>query len=204
MRRRGGSWTLATLVAAGLSVSIALTGCAPPAPVAEAPKTTPSPTFYCTAEPGGTPAECSPEAYSEQVRLDVLYAEATKNYQRFFTENVKLLRAGGVDKATANLLAVAGGPYLDATVTNLRQLQELGVRAGPGDIRLVRLDRSPGATTRGYDVALNSCVDSRGVPLLQGDVEVKPGSAYAETVYFKRDAGVLKLWDAEGQRVEGC
>lgn len=189
---------------AAVTVTFALTGCTPGPTNSPAPTASPTPTFRCTPDAGGEPTPCSPEQYTEQVRLDVLYGEATKNYQRFFAEHVKLLRAGGVDKATANLLAVAGGPYLDATVTNLRQMQELGVKAGPGEIRLVRLERSPGATSRGYEAALKACVDSRGVPLLQGATEVRPGSAYAETVYFKRDAGVLKLWDAEGQRVDGC
>lgn len=186
------------------ALALALAGCGAPAPTASAPAPSPSPTFLCTPDPSGSPVECSPEQYSEEVRLNVLYGEATKNYQRYFAENVKLLRAGGADKATANLLAVAGGPYLESTLTNLRQMRQLGVKAGPGDIRLARLDRSPGATARGYEVALAVCVDSRGVQLVQNGVDLKPGSLYAETVYFQRDGGVLKLWAAEGQRVTDC
>lgn len=191
---------------AAVVVTLGLAGCsaAPPTPQAPEANPTPTPTYYCTPDAGGEPTECSPEAYAEQERLNVLYDEATKNYQRFFNEQVKLLRRGGAEKASANLLAVAGGPYLDATVTNLRRMKELGVQAGSGDITLVRMTRSPGATNRGYDVALATCVDGRGAKLLQEGVEVRPGSAYAETVFFKRDGGVLKLWDAEGRRVESC
>ena len=195
-------------MAAGVLVAFALavSGCTgrpeeSPAPV---PTPAPSPTYLCTPDPSAAPTPCSPEQFSEETRLTILYDEATRNYQRFFNEHVKLLRAGGADKATANLLAVAGGPYLDATVTNLRRLRELKVRAGTGEIRLVRLDRSPGAPNRGYEVALATCVDSTGVALLQDDTEVKLGSAYQETVFFKRDAGILKIWDAEGARVQAC
>lgn len=189
---------------ASLALALAHAGCSAPPSTTPTPSASPSPTFFCTADAGGAPTPCSPEAYTEQLRLDVLYAEATKNYQRFFNESVKLQRAGGTDKATPTMLAVAAGPYLDAQVTNLRRFAELGIKAGPGDIKLVRLDRSPGAASRGYEVALATCIDSRGVPLLQGDTTIDVGTAYAETVYFKRDVGVLKLWDGEGKRVDGC
>lgn len=195
----------AASLALAAALAVALAGCsAAPATTTPSPTASPSPTFFCTPDAGGAPTPCSPEAYTEQLRLDVLYAEATKNYQRFFNESVKLQRAGGTDKATPTMLAVAAGPYLDAQVTNLRRFAELGIKAGPGDIKLVRVDRSPGAASRGYEVALATCIDSRGVPLLQGDTTIDVGTAYAETVYFKRDVGVLKLWDGEGKRVDGC
>lgn len=193
------------VVVPAMVVVLAVTGCGAPATArTPGPTTSPSPTYLCTPEAGGEATPCSPEQYSEQLRLNVLYDEALKNYQRYFNENVKLQRAGGADKASPNLLAVAGGPFLDATVTNLRQMRELGVKAGPGDFKLVRADRSPGAASRGYEVALATCVDGRGVPLLQGDATLKEGSLVAQTVFFKRDGGVLKLWDAEARPVEGC
>lgn len=192
------------LVAVGV-VALALVGCTSRAPSpTPPPSSTPSPTYLCTPDPAAGGVPCSPEQYSEELRLNILYDEATKNYHRYVAENGKLLRAGGAEKASANLLAVAGGPFLDATVTNLRQLRELGVKAGPGDFKVTRVDRSPGAPTRGYEVALATCVDGRGVALLQGDAVLKQGSLVAQTVFFKRDGGVLKLWDAEARPVESC
>ncbi len=194
-------WVIVSL--AVVTTTAGLVGCSP-APDADPPQTpSPTPTYYCTPDTGGESSECSADDHAEQQRRDGLYAEATQSYQRFFDEHTKLLRAGGAEKATNALAAVAGGPYLEATVANLRQLHGLQARAGDGDIAL-HVTRSPGATARGYEIALSVCVDSRGVPLLQGDVEVKPGSAYAETVFFKREAGTLKAWDAEGRRVESC
>lgn len=182
-----------------------LAGCTPgsatnsPTPAASA-----SPTYLCTPEMGGAPAPCSPEEYTEMQRLDLLYAEAERSYRRFHAEYSKLYRAGGAEKATPTLAAVAGGKYLEAQVLTLRRLQELQVKAVGGDFALVRLGRSPGASARGYDIALDACIDGRSVPLVQGDKEVGRGIAYQEVVYFKREGGVLKLWDAEGKQVEGC
>lgn len=193
-----------TAAAAAATALVVLAGCATQPEAPRTPGPAPSPTYSCTPDAGGAPVPCTPEQYTEQTRINLLYAEATKNYQRYFTEYVRLLRAGGTDKATPALTAVAGGPYLEAQLTYLRQLQQLGGRIGPGDIAVVRQNRFPGATSRGYDIALATCIDSRAAPLLQGEQVLKQGRVVASTVYFKRDAGVLKLWDGEEKPVESC
>ncbi len=187
--------------------AIGLTGCNAhadaPTPIDSRPKPA-APTFLCTPEAGGDPYPCTPEEYSLSEKLNVIYTEAIDTYRQFFDEYVPLLRDGGADEATPVMRETSGGPYLKNRVEQLQSMLEQGMRARGGEIKLVRLDRSPGAGAYGYEVALDACIDSRSVELMRGKKVVGQGYAYAERVFFKRDGDTLKIWDAEGKQVPTC
>ncbi len=191
----------------GALILAALTGCSAHA-TAPLPQenqvAAPQPTFTCVPETGGSPTPCTPEEYSYQEKLKVVYAEATEVYERFAEEYSALLRAGGAKKATDTLLETTGGPYLEAQSKILAQMHEQGIKARGGNIELARIERSPGAAAFGYEVALDVCIDARSVEVVQKKKEIGQGYAYSERVFFKRDKGVLKIWDAEGKKVQSC
>lgn len=197
------------LAAATAWASLAgLTGCA--TATAENPAAAPpsvaasAPTYVCKPENGGTPVPCDAERYTELERLKVLTAEAERTFRAFVVESSALYRRGGTDEATPGLTATAGGPYLKAQLTTFRRLAELDARVKGGDIKLARLKRSPGAEARGYEIALDTCIDARSTEVVQGGKPATRGIAYAETVFFRRSDGILKAWDAVGERVDSC
>lgn len=197
-----------TLVAAAVvALAFGLASCdahatAPEEDPTTAPTTAPS--YHCTPEAGGDPVPCTVEEYTRLEKLNVVYGEANDAYLRFFAENAQLMRAGGATEATAVMTETTGGPYLAAQVANLTQMSSKGIKAVGGDIKLVRIGRSPGASAYGYEVALDVCIDSRSVELVRGNSTVGQGYAYAERVFFRRDGEVLKAWDAEGKQVPAC
>ena len=164
----------------------------------------PAPTYLCTPEAGGTPAPCDAERYTELERLTVLYAEAERAYRAFFSETSALYRRGGTTEAVPALAATAGGPYLKAQRKTFAKLAELESKVEGGSIKLVRVKRSPGAEARGYEIALDTCVDARTTEVVQSGSPVSRGIAYAEVVFFQREDGVLKAWDAVGEKVDRC
>jgi hypothetical protein len=193
-------------IAGGLLL-LALTGCNAHA-TAPAPDlnqiAAPQPSFSCTPETGGAPTPCTPEEYSYQEKVKVVYAEAKDVYERFAEEYTTLLREGGAEDASEVLLETTGGPYLDAQRKILRDMHDQGIRATGGSIELVRLEKSPGASAYGYEVALDACIDSRSVSVVKKKKEIGQGYAYTERVFFKRVKGTLKIWDAEGKKVQSC
>ncbi len=192
---------------AGALLLAALTGCnahaTAPLPT-ENQVASPQTSFSCVPETGGSPTPCTPEEYSYQEKLKVVYAEATEVYERFAEEYSALLRAGGTEKASEVLLDTTGGPYLKAQSETLTQMHKQGIRARGGNIELARIERSPGAAAFGYEVALDVCIDARSVEVVQKKKEIGQGYAYSERVFFKRDKGALKIWDAKGKRVQSC
>lgn len=185
-----------------------LAGCSPATaenPAAAPPSTAAAaPTYLCRPENGGTPVPCDAEQYTELERIRVLTQEAERTFRAFVAESSALYRRGGTDEATPGLTATTGGPYLKAQLATYRRLAELKARVKGGDIKLVRLERSPGAEARGYEIALETCIDARSTEVVQDGKPATRGIAYAETVFFRRSEGILKAWDAVGEQVDGC
>lgn len=194
-------------VAAAVGLTLLLGGCgggrAEPDPE-PSPGPSPSTTYLCVPELGGDPAPCSPEEYTEMERLNVLYAEAETTYRAFVGEYARLYRTGGTREVNETLRATTGGPYQEAVLAQLARVRDLEVKARGGDFKLARIARSPGAAARGYEVALDTCVDGRTVEVAQGTNVVQRGIVYSEIAYFRRDEGRLKIWAAEGRRADSC
>ncbi len=203
--RTGARGAIGLVVAA----TLALAGCSRPAPSTSPEPTTdespPAASYLCTPEGGGAPTPCTPEQFTEQERMTVLYGEAEKVFRKWFGEKARLFRAGGTDRATPIMVATTGGPYQAAELLILKDFAAKGLRAEGGDIKLAKVSRAPGAASYGYEVALTVCIDARSVEIVQQDKPSgKQGSATAGTVYFKRDGDQLKAWDAQEKVVKSC
>ncbi len=193
--------------AAAATLVLLLSGCGGQGDeVGQAPTPEPSPstTYLCVPELGGDPAPCSAEEYTEMERLNVLYTEAETTYRAFYAEYARLYRTGGTREVNETLRTTTGGPYQEQIMTQLGRVRDLEVKARGGDFKLLRVARSSGAPARGYEVALETCVDGRTVEVVQGTNVVQAGIVYSEIAYFRRDEGLLKIWAAEGRRVESC
>ena len=82
-----------------LALALALAGCQPATTTP-----TPVPSYRCTPEAGGAEFDCSQHQYDDMVAKDQLYAEAEAVYRKFFAEDVRILRKGGVQEPTEALL----------------------------------------------------------------------------------------------------
>jgi len=179
-----------------------LAGCtAPPAP---SPTSTPTPTFSCTPEAGGTAYECSQFDYEQMVAKDKLYAEAEAVYRKFFAEDERIYRAGGVDEPTPVLLETTTGRYLRDSMSLYRALREHQARLATGSPNLVSLQRLPGVGRDGSVVAMAACVDARSVQVQgQGGYESR-GSLYLERLYFASTGQSLKVNSSQWKELESC
>lgn len=192
------------LMPGALALACALAGCSQAstaAPVAPATPL-PSPTYTCT--PAGQPIPCTGEQYTAQEKRRVLVTQARAVYTRYFNESARLYRRGGATQPTAELKAVAAGPYLAAQQATFARLKTGDVRAVGGDFKLVRLGETGGTEERGFEVALGACVDGRTVQLKRGDAVLGKGRVYAETVYLRREGTALRIAAGEGKTVPAC
>lgn len=177
-----------------------LAGCQPAAP----PSPLPTPSFRCTPEAGGPEFDCTPRQHDDMVAKDQLYAEAEAVYRKFFAEDVRIFRAGGVTEPTAVLLETTTGAFLDDSMGLYRSFVVEGRRAVGGTIRLVSLERLPGVSKGGSVVAMRACTDATTTRTYRHGKPVGKGGAGMDTLYFNRVAGVLKIQGADGKAVESC
>ena len=56
------------------------------------------PSYRCTPEAGGAEFDCTQHQYDEMVAKDKLYAEAEAVYRKFFVEDVRIFRKGGIKR----------------------------------------------------------------------------------------------------------
>lgn len=187
---------------ASAAACVLLVGCTA-APVVS-PTPTPTPTFSCTPEAGGAAYECSQFDYEQMVAKDKLYAEAEAVYRKFFAEDERIYRAGGVDEPTPVLLETTTGKFLEDSMRIYRALRKYETRAVGGEFRIAWLKRVPGVTSNGSVAALQSCSDaSSAVLVAPGSSNVSAGWGL-EVLYFARDGGDLKLSAANGDQVNSC
>lgn len=192
------SWTGRSLIA--FAAALLLAGCSQP------PATPPStaPSFRCTPEAGGAEFDCTQQQYDEMLAKDKLYAEAEAVYRKFFEEDVRILRAGGVDEPTSVLLETTTGDFLDDSMAYYRALKRNGVETVGGEIRLVSLERAPGLSKGGSVVVLRACVDATSTTRHSKGGSSEPGGAGSDVLYFGRFDGQLKIQGADGKAVESC
>ena len=175
-----------------------LTGCQPPAPTPS-----PLPSYRCTPEAGGAEFDCSQKQYDDMVAKDKLYAEAEAVYRKFFDEDVRIYRAGGVDQPTAVLLETAHGQFVEDSMDLYRGLKADSRRL-QGDVRLVSLVRKPGISKESSVVVFAACTDARSATVLEHGKAVGHGFLIEELIYFGRFDGILKIQGADGQQEGKC
>ena len=189
-----------TLVIAGLASAAALTGCTTAAPPTATPTT--SPTYLCTPEAGGTPLPCGPIEAEQAEKRDSLYAEAETVYRRFWTESQRVQLEPN-PKASSELESLTTGTFRGFLTEMIEALQ--GHQRVAGESRLVRVDRLPGLSRGGSDVALLVCLDGSQARFNDpSGGEPTPGIRSEQRIYLTRVEGSLKISDSEVRGVEAC
>ena len=175
-----------------------LTGCQPPTP-----PPTPVPSYRCTPEAGGTEFDCTPHQHDEMITKDKLYTEAETVYRKFFEEDARIYRVGGIDEPTPALLETSHGQFIQDSMELYRGLLA-DARRLDGDVRLVSLLRRPGIAKESSLVVMAACTDARSARVLEHGKEVGRGYLIEELIYFGRFDGALKIQGADGQQEGKC
>ena len=175
--------------------------CTPTAPTS-APS--PAPSYRCTPEAGGDEFDCTQAQYDEMVAKDKLYAEAEAVYRKFFAEDVRIFRAGGITKASAVLLETTTGDFLQDSMNLYRSFVAEERKIVGGEVKIAALQRLPGLSKAGSVVALRACTDASTTTTHIRGKAVGPGGAGEDTLYFGRVDGVLKIQGADGKAVKSC
>jgi hypothetical protein len=186
-------------LAVAVAAACLLAGCQPPAPT-----TTPVPTYQCTPEAGGAEFGCSQHQYDDMVAKDKLYAEAEAVYRKFFAEDVRILRSGGLSEPTPGLLETTTGAFLNDSLDYYRSLRADRSKLVGGAVNLVALKRMPGASKGGSLVAMKACIDASSARILLGGKDSGPGRTGSDLLYFGRSDGTLKIQGADGQEGQRC
>ena len=173
---------------------------------AQAPTVTPTPApiIRCTPEAGGAEYDCSQAQHDEMVAKDRLYAEAEAVFRKFFAENIRISRAGGVEEATPVMLETSTGHYLSEAVNTYRHLRQDKLIPRGSDPQVVSVARLPGLAKGGSVVAMRTCIDASGWAFYRGKQETSRGFPALDDVYFKYEAGQLKMFGADGKAVKEC
>lgn len=167
------------------------------------PSPVPTPTYLCTPEAGGDESPCSQIQYEEMKAKDALYEEAEAVFREFFSENIRISRAGGVTEPTEVLLRTTTGSVHEAVMEVFRDMSSRGVHA-EGDDPVLTIARAPGLSRDGSLVALQVCVDASRWGFYSGGKLVSTGRGAQERVYFARLGELLKMAYSEGKWVETC
>ncbi|HEY3339693.1 MAG TPA: hypothetical protein VGK18_14405 [Propionicimonas sp.] len=134
---------------------------------------------------------------------DKLYAEAEAVYRRFFEEDVRIYKAGGVEQPTPVLLETAHGQFVEDSMDLYRGLIADSRRL-EGDVILKSLVRKPGISKESSVAVLAACTDARSAKVFEKDKEVGHGFLIEELIYFGRFDGTLKIQGADGEQEGKC
>jgi hypothetical protein len=186
------------LSAVALSVAL-LTGCTPATPTPSPPA--PSPT--CTPEAGGDPYPCSAYYYDQMVAKDKLYAEAEAVYRKFFAEEERIYRAGGITEPTPVLRETTTGEYLSDSLAIYRDLKK-NHSVATGSSSLVWIHRVPDEATGGALLAMRTCVDSTSMTVRTRTGKTTRGTVVEETGKYVMQGGAIMLANATSQVVTKC
>ncbi|HEY3548939.1 MAG TPA: hypothetical protein VGK17_22930, partial [Propionicimonas sp.] len=96
------------------------------------------------------------------VAKDKLYAEAEAVYRKFYAENLRILRAGGISEPTLTLTETTSGAFLRDAMDNYAYMIKNHLSAH-GDDPPMRFSREPGKSKEGSMAALRICVDGTGL-----------------------------------------
>lgn len=178
-----------------------VTACTPTAPTTQP---SPAPSYRCTPEAGGDEFDCTQAQYDEMVAKDKLYAEAEAVYRKFFDEDVRIFRAGGITKASAVLLETTTGDFLQDSMNLYRSFVAEKRKIVGGEVKIAALQRLPGLSKAGSVVALRACTDASTTTTYIRGKAAGPGGTGEDTLYFGRVDGLLKIQGADGRAVKSC
>jgi hypothetical protein len=189
--------TIASTLAV-LAVGIALlAGCTPADPNLQ-------PTYSCTPDDGSSPYACPKVQYDAKAKEAALYAEAEAVYRKFFAEQERIYRAGGITEPSPVLLETTTGNYLAGSMIAFSDLVKYKGTATGGAFVLAWMKRVPYGSKNGAVTALQACVDSSSVTMRAEGEPPEPGKISSEIVYFTRDGQTLKAFDFQTVKVTQC
>ena len=171
----------------------ALAACSPGADVSPTPSFV-TPSVTASASPTPTPD------------MDALYAEAERVLRRSFELEDRYIVGGNFDEYPPELFELLADPYLSLSQTGFTHFKESGQRGIEGTTPVITTQPLPGVSTRGSEVALAVCLDTRPAPLVdRNGTVVSEGVLKVSTYFFKQFEGKLKLFQAEsGAEVDKC
>ncbi len=187
-----------------LAVTVGIAACLLAGCQAPTPTLSPAPSFTCTPEAGGAGFSCSQHQYDDMVAKDKLYAEAEAVYRKFFAEDSRILRVGGVSGPTEVIKQTTAGAFLQDSMDYYRSLLDERSKLVGGEIALTNLVRVPGVSKGGSLVALRACIDASSARIQLHGKDIGPGRKGVDLLYFGRFDGVLKIQGADGQEGQTC
>ncbi len=188
------TFAVLAVLAVGLSM---LAGCTPANPDGQ-------PTYSCTPDDGSSPYACAKVQYDAKAKEAALYTEAEQVYRKFFAEQERIYRAGGVTEATPVLLETTTGSYLAGSMVTFSDLVKFKGTATGGAFVLAWMKRVPYGTKTGAVTALQACVDSSSVTMRAAGAPPQPGKISSEIVFFTRDGQALKAFAFQTVKVARC
>ena len=179
---------------AGLVVAVGLAGCSSGGSVGPTPSGTLSPSVAVSPSPSPTPD------------VDALYAEAERVWLRSVELRSGYELRGEFDEFPPELERLLADPHLGLMRAGYEVSKQEGWRAPEGAVPLITTKPLPGVTREGSLLALQTCVDTRPVPLLDPNGQVvSEGRFVLAHLFFKYVEGDLRLFIADSQgEIEEC
>lgn len=163
-----------------------------------------SPNATPTCSPmGGTPYGCTPDEFTKVEEQNRLTEEAIALYRRWIKESTRLYRAGGTNKATAEMKAIMAGDALKSGLGIFQDMEKAGIRATSGQVKIVHVGPNSSPAKEG-SVAIQSCIDGRSLKFVRAGKTISRGTTARENVVLRTVNGHLKLWTATSEEVTSC
>lgn len=175
-------------LAAAILASTLLVGCQSPAATP-----TPTPSYSCTPEAGGTPAPCTRAEFEQMQKMDALYAEAETVNAAFRAEMERHYRMGGATELSPVFLETTAGPAREALLEFQREMHAAKRKSVGGEIKIVWVKRNAGESMQGSDVSLRVCTDGTSLKSYEDGEYLGPGLKVLDVMYFTTIDGKLKI-----------
>ena len=175
-------------LAAAVLASTLLVGCQSPAATP-----TPTPSYSCTPEAGGTPAPCTQAEFEQMQKVDALYAEAEAVNATFRAEMERHYRMGGATELSPVFLETTAGPAREALLEFQREMHRDKLKSVGGEIKTVWVKRNVGQSMQGSEVSLRVSMDGTRTKTYRGDELLGPGLMVLDVMYFTKVDGKLKI-----------
>ncbi len=188
------TFAVLAVLAVGLSM---LAGCTPANPDGQ-------PTYSCTPDDGSSPYACAKVQYDAKAKEAALYTEAEQVYRKFFAEEERIYRAGGITEPSPVLLETTTGDYLAESMTIYQNIARRKLRVVSGSTTIAWIHRAPDRQRPGLAAAMQSCRDSRQQLVASPNGQPTPGRLVIETAQFERVGDVLKIIRSTSRGAETC
>ncbi|MFB9620603.1 hypothetical protein [Brooklawnia cerclae] len=142
---------------------------------------------------------------SVDVSADALYAEAEQVYLRSLEVQKRFELRMDYSEFPPELEELWADPYLGWGRAYFEEAKAHGWHSPEGSSFEVVSTQLPGVSRDGSEVALQTCRDARGIPMLDAaGNEVGEGSLVYETLFFKHVDGRLKLFTGTTDQRDSC